>query len=130
MKTIEQVVNEYKSQTLDGRDITRLAEFIPVEHFEKFGLQLKDPSVVHVPVEMTREAILKHLERDVEFAFEKAIDQRGISSSLMFKVIKMWNWILEEGLEDWDDDDYGPYGLPLYEATALKYGFNNPNDDD
>jgi hypothetical protein len=40
----------------------------------------------------------------------------------------MWNWILDEGLEDFDD--YAQYGLPLFKATAVKYGFENPIGDD
>jgi len=27
-------------------------------------------------------------------------------------------------------DSYAMYGLPLYKATALKYGFKNPIGDD
>lgn len=42
----------------------------------------------------------------------------------------MWNWILEDGLENWDVNDYTQYGLPLFKATAQKYGFDNPIDDD
>ena len=79
---------------------------------------------------MTKENILIQLKQDLEFAFEKAIDKRGISSSFMFEVIEMWNWILEEGLEDWSEDQYAMYGLPLYRATALKYDFENPIGDD
>ena len=41
-----------------------------------------------------------------------------------------WNKVLEEGLEDWDEDNYRYYGLPLFKATALKYGFDNPIGDD
>lgn len=37
---------------------------------------------------------------------------------------------LEEGLEDWDEDDYGFYGLPLFKATAVKYGWDNPIGED
>lgn len=43
---------------------------------------------------------------------------------------KMWNYILEEGLEDWDEDDYRFYGLPLFKATAVKYGWDNPIGED
>lgn len=43
---------------------------------------------------------------------------------------QMWNYILEEGLEDWDEDDYGFYGLPLFKATAVKYGWDNPIGED
>jgi len=64
----------------------------------------------------------------LKFAFEKALDQRGISASLMYDVISMWNWILEEGLENFEE--YPQYGLPLFKATALKYGFENPIGED
>jgi hypothetical protein len=40
----------------------------------------------------------------------------------------MWNWILEEGLEDFES--YAQYGLPLFKATAIKYNFDNPIGDD
>lgn len=32
--------------------------------------------------------------------------------------------------EDWDEDDYGFYGLPLFKATAVKYGWDNPIGED
>lgn len=46
------------------------------------------------------------------------------------KCVMMWNYILEEGLEDWDEDDYRFYGLPLFKATAVKYGWDNPIGED
>jgi hypothetical protein len=122
MKTLKQVKKLYKSETLDGRDLHRLAQFIPQEQLADFGLTLKEGGT-HEAIPYTRENILKQLEKDVAFGFEKALDQRGISSSLIFEVVKMWNWILEEGLEDWPDDNYSQYGLPLFKATAIKYGF-------
>ena len=129
MKTLEQVKNLYKSETLDGRDLHRLAQFIPKEQLGDFGLELKE-GVEHEAIPFTRENVLKQLEKDVEFGFDKALDQRGISASLMFDVVKMWNWILEEGLESWSDKNYAQYGLPLFKATAVKYGFQDriPND--
>lgn len=30
----------------------------------------------------------------------------------------------------WDEDDYGFYGLPLFKATAVKYGWDNPIGED
>lgn len=124
MKTLEQVKNLYKSDTLDGRDLYRLAKFIPKEELEDFGLKLKE-GAEHEHIPFTRENVLCQLEKDVEFGFEKALDQRGISSGIMFDVVKMWNWILEEGLEDWSDSNYAQYGLPLFKATAVKYGFKD-----
>jgi hypothetical protein len=127
MKTLEQIKNLYKSNTLDDRDLSRLIQFIPEEQFNDFGLELKEEfKGKHQHIEFTKENILKQLEQDVNFGFEKALNHRGISSSLMFEVVKMWNWILEDELENWDDDNYAMYGLPLFKATAIKYGFNNP----
>lgn len=129
MKTLQQVKENYKSETLDGRDLHRLAAFIPEEELKDFGLEVKDEYVgTHEHAEFNRENVLNQLKKDVAFGFEKALNQRGISSSLMYEVVAMWNWILEEGLEDFDQ--YAQYGLPLFKATALKYGFDNPIGDD
>ena len=125
MKTIEQIVTEYKSNTLDGRDLNRLIRFLPESILPSLGIKLKPEYVgKHVPEEFTRENVLKQLEQDVEFGFDKALNKRGLSSGAMYEVVSMWNWILDEGLESFVD--YAQYGLPLFKATAVKYGFNNP----
>ena len=129
MKTLQQVKEMYKSQTIDGRDLSRLMQFIPEEELKDFGLELKDEYVgTHKHIEFTKENVLIQLEKDVAFGFEKALNQRGISAGLMSEVVQMWNWILEEGLEDFDD--YPMYGLPIFKATAVKYGFENQIGED
>lgn len=133
MKTLEQIAKEYKSETLDGRDLTRLSIFIPYNMLKDFGIEPKeeydDEEIWNKHIKsFTRENILEQLKEDVDFGFEKALNKRGISSSLMYEVVRMWNWILEEGLEDFDS--YAQYGLPLFKATAVKYGFENPIGDD
>lgn len=132
MKSLDFILQNYKSETIDGRDLYRLAEFIPFEKIPLTTLQVKEGTTAEAwnanTKEFTRENILAQLERDVAFGFEKALNQRGISSSLMANVVMMWNWILEEGLEDFDD--YAQYGLPLFKATAVKYGWNNPIGED
>ena len=129
MKTSQQVKEMYKSQTIDCRDLSRLMQFIPEEELKDFGLELKDEYVgTHKHIEFTKENVLIQLEKDVAFGFEKALNQRSVSAGLMAEVVKMWNWILEEGLEDFDD--YPMYGLPIFKATAVKYGFENPIGED
>ena len=133
MKTLEYIAENYKSNTIDGRDFHRLAQFIPFDMLPKFGIEpsdeWNDKEKWDAQVKpFTRENILKQLEEDVAFGFDKALNKRGISSGLMYEVVKMWNWILEEGLEDFDN--YPMYGLPLFKATAVKYGFDNPIGDD
>ena len=132
MKTLEQISESYKSNTLDGRDIYRLTQFIPFKMLSSFGIELKEGVTEEEwnknVKEFTKENILAQLEKDVDFGFEKALGQRGISAGLMVEVVRMWNWILEEGLEDFNE--YPMYGLPIFKATAIKYGFENPIGDD
>ena len=125
MKTLQYIKENYKAKTIDGRDIDRLAQFIPENELKDFGIRLKNEyKGKHKEIPFTRENILKQVEKDVAFGFEKAMNRRGISSELMYEVVRMWNWILEEGLEDFDD--YPMYGIPLFKATAIKYNFNDP----
>lgn len=131
MKTLEQIISQYKSNSLDGRDLNRLAKFVPESQLTLIGVQLVPEYVgKHIPKQFNRKNVLEQLELDVEFGFEKALNKRGISASAMYSVVGMWNWVLEEGLENFSDDDYAQYGLPLFKATAVKYGFNNPIGDD
>jgi hypothetical protein len=130
MKTLQQIYDGYKSECLDSRDLHRLVMFVPKEDAHKIGVEFKK-SAKHVPIEFTKENVIKQLKNDVEFGFVKALNKRGISASLMYEVVMMWNWILEDGLENWDIHiNYAQYGLPLFKATAIKYGFNNPIGDD
>jgi len=134
MKTIEEILSNYEEEWatfLDDRFGARLCQFLTEEQMESIGFSMKEEyKGQHVAKEWTRENILEQLESDVEFGFEKALDRRGISSGLMFDVVRKWNKVLEEGLEDWDKDHYAMYGLPLFKATAVKYGWDNPIGDD
>lgn len=131
MKTLEQVKNEYEFKSFDSRDKGRLCYFIEEKDLPDFKIELKDEYVGnHEAIPFTRENILLQLEKDLSFAFDKALNCRGLSASCMFGVIQMWNWILDEGLADFDEENYAQYGLPLFKATAVKYGFPNPIGDD
>lgn len=134
MKTLEQVIKNYKDNTLDGRQTNRFAQFLTANQLPTFGLKLKkgitEEEYNKRVKPFTRENVLAQLQEDVEFGFDKALNKRGISSSFMFECVRFWNWVLEEGLEDWDEDNYAMYGLPLFKATAVKYGWDNPIGDD
>lgn len=109
--------------TIDSRDYSRLVNFFPGTEIGHFGYSLKDGVDPNewTQSEWSEKNILEALSSDLEFAFEKAHNERGISSSLMFEVIQMWLWILEDPLAQ--STDYAPYGLPLYRKVAEKYHF-------
>src|SRR5882757_6177665 len=128
MKTLEQAL-EYKMKAVDGRDMNRLINFVPEPLLPTLDVTLKPEFVgKHEAISWTRENILTQLAKDVAFGFEKALDQRGISSDCMYTVVQMWNGMLENELAGFDD--YAYYGLPLFKATAVLYGFPNPIGDD
>lgn len=122
--------NKLKSECLDSRDFARLCNYLTFEEAKNAGI-LKDDATGEEwgeVEEYTKENILKQLKKDVAFGFEKALDFRGISSGLMYEVVKMWMYILEDELSEFDE--YAMYGLPLFKAIALKYGFDNPIGED
>lgn len=132
MKTIQEILDNYNeySTSFDDRFGRRFTDFLTEEQAKTIGWTVTEGHTWPEPKEWTRENILEQLKDDVAFGFEKALDQRGISSGLMFDVVLSWNKVLEEGLENWNEDNYAQYGLPLFKATAVKYGFDNPIGDD
>lgn len=142
MRTLDEILSNYKSNCLDGRDTYRLWSFIPWDVAKNYPDFLDNVVEEYRNEEMwmskiyvkpyTRENILEQLKSDVAFGFQKALDRRGISAGLMFEVVKMWNWVLneDEELANWSDSNYAMYGLPLFKATAVKYGFPNEIGDD
>jgi len=129
---IKAVKNGRSSQCIDGRDYGRLIIFFGIKDWRHFGYTVKDikdqKKKAHKPRAWTRRNVLSQLKSDVAFGFEKALNQRGISASLMNDVVKMWMWVLEDDLQN--HEDYAQYGLPLLKAVAVKYGFDNPIGED
>lgn len=132
MKTIEEIISNYDRYRgfLDDRFGRRFLSFLTREQAERIGYIPEEGCEWPEPAAWTKDAVLEQLKADVSFGFEKALNQRGISSSLMFDTVLKWNRILEDGLEDWDEEDYAMYGLPLFKATAEKYGWDNPIGED
>lgn len=128
MKTYQDLLG-YELASFDGRDVDRLASFLKKDDLHIFGLSLEDKTAEWVTTELTQENVLDCLKRDLSFAFEKALDQRGLSAAAMFSVIKMWMWLLDDKLQYFDNNYYAQYGLPLFKAVAVKYGFENPIGD-
>lgn len=131
MLTRDQVLEAVKSgqvkECIDGRNYGRLCAFFPMSDWPVFGMVLKEGATPQETKEFNRDTVIEQLKSDVAFGFEKALGQRGISASLMNDVVKMWMWVLEDDLQNFDD--YAQYGLPLLKAVAVKYGFENPIGD-
>lgn len=105
-------------ELLDSRDYSRLIEFFPSDEWKAFGFSPKE-GTTHEPEPWTRENILTHLAGDLEFAIQKAEGERGISSELMYYVVKMWMWILDNPLQH--HNEYHGYGLPFFMEVKMQY---------
>jgi hypothetical protein len=125
MKTIKEILDNYKEYEvfLDDRFGVRLCQFLTIEEMGTIGFVYKDTekAKAHEPKEWTEENILAQLKKDVEFGWEKACDERGISANLMYEVVKSWCKVLENKFADFDC--YAPYGEPLFMAVAGEYGW-------
>lgn len=131
MMTLEQAIDFAKNNDdFDSRFGARLCQFLTADQVADLGFEFSDDEArnTHIAKEWSRDAVIEQLKKDVEFGFEKALDQRGISAGLMASVVQCWNAVLQEGLEGFDE--YPMYGLPIFRATAVKYGFDNPIGDD
>jgi len=129
MKTIEQVLNNYKefSNSLVGdRFGRRFIEFLTEEQAASISWYVKDGYDWPEPKEWTEENVLEQLKLDVEFGWENACNKYWNSAGLMYDVCQAWCKVLENGLEDFDE--YGWYGKPLFKAIAHKYNWELPNE--
>ena len=125
-----QAVEKGLCECFDGRDRKRLLLFFEPKLWKHFGYEKKE-GVNDADIEILpwkEETVLDELKSDLAFAFKKALDKRSVSASLMYQVIKMWLWILEDPLYQFNE--YAMYGLPLFKRVAVKYGFDNPIGDD
>jgi len=135
MKTREQVLTAIKNgrgrgrECLDGRDYCRLAAFFPATDWPTFKVIKTDGTNTDPVIDFTEENVLKQLKEDLAFGFNKALDKRGLSADAMHTVVQMWLWVLDAE-DEFLTVDYAQYGLPLFKAVALKYGFPNPIGND
>lgn len=100
----------------------RLCQFLTNEQEKFVGWEIKEPNMIHK--EFTKQNVINLLKEDVEFGFKMALSKRGFSAGAMYENVKDWLFILEDPLKDFNN--YPMYGLPLFKAVAIKYGFNNP----
>ena len=97
---------------MDHRDLIRLVAYLEYDQaVDIFGVDGVVPEGEWKEVvPWTVDDVLKNMEGDLEFAFDKALGQRGISANLMHDVMCMYLWIFQDPLMD--EMDYYNYGLP------------------
>ena len=108
------MVMPWGESCLDHRDIDRLLRYLTYdEAVEYLGDVFKEGAKDKwgEPQTWDEETVTQHIRDSLEFAFEKALEQRGISAGLMHTVMLMWLWVMQDQ-ELLDECHYTNYGLP------------------
>ena len=117
-------------KTLDvfGFEISEYIEFLDFEHAKPY---LKEDTTEEqwTSLKPTREVVLAKMKEYLSFAWEKANNCRGISSSRSNSHYRAWIWLL--GAEEaealaivFNDALYRYYGKPQLVAIAERYGWD------
>lgn len=123
MKSIDDILENYDEYKtfMEDRFGARFTDFCTEEQAASIGWHAKEGYKWPDPKEWTEDNVLEQLKRDVEFGWEKACDERGISSALMYEVCRAWCKVLENDFANFDS--YEPYGKPLFYRLAECYGW-------
>lgn len=125
MKNLQQAIDFMKTwePCLDGRDNGRFCEFITMAQAAEIGWEPvagMNEEKWGEPKEWSPANLLDMLKDDVIFGLQKARNQRGLSSGMMFKCVNMWCHFLENGLQE---DTYDNYALDFFLKVADHYGW-------
>lgn len=119
MKTISELKTKIESDSRDTiqsvfiamcNGVHPLMEFVPDFYKEEYKTEV---------VELTEKNIIKAMEDYIDFAFEKANDQRGLSAERSIWKFKQWLWALED--TEIINFDYDDYGIAIITRIANKY---------
>lgn len=118
---VKEHINEFEEDSfIDRRFTKRFIDFLPTSEWEKFGFRYTGEDE-YIPKEWTEENVITQLKEDVQFGYEKAINERGISSELMAMVVNAWCKILQNGLNLNGND--GWYHKKQFTTVAEHYGW-------
>src|SRR5574343_77346 len=123
MKTIEQILNRIRELS-NGGDFfcaqrNELLDFLPWKEDKEFITEDATEAEWKFK-EINRENVIERIKDYMDFAFDKAMYQRGISASRSLDHFRALLWILEEEKEiDWGN--YQNYGMPILKQIIEKY---------
>lgn len=134
MRTAEEIVEYIKAD--DGFLSFQSEVLVPYLPFDEAKQFLKDGVTVEgwveLPQPISPERVLADVQEYMKFAWDKALDHRGLSASRSVSKMTAWMWMLgdDELVELCSDDSaYPQYGAPILRAISEKYGCEIPQSD-
>lgn len=127
MKTINEVIENYSKYevNLDDRFGIRFCSFLNDKQIKEIGFNIKDEFIEehnNSLKEWNEENVIKQMTDDLLFLNEKSLNHKGISTELMFDVVKSWLKVLEDDL--CEIKDYNDYARSFINKVAAKYNID------
>lgn len=138
MRTPEEVVERIKEeqQKFLSFQPSVLAMYLPFNLLKQVLKQVakKDADLADwAPLPLTRERILFDMGQYMAFAWEKAINHRGLSAGRSVDKMRAWLWLLgeENDLVSFvnSDDNYPNYGAPILKRICEAFDLPLPEKD-
>lgn len=80
----------------------------------------------------TRDHVLHVMAEYMPFAWDKALNHRGLSSSRSTSHFSTWLWLLgdDEAHKAYEDTEYAMYGVPKLKFICEKFGFSMDDSEE
>lgn len=103
-------------------DLLRFIDYKHIKHLLKEEVTEQEWDKDVLP--LSEEVIRKEMEKDMDFATNKALNHRGISAVRSIETMKAYVWLLED-MESYDylcdHGNFQNYGMPMLKFIADKY---------
>lgn len=132
--TKDEILEQTKKHIQDdplGFEVLEYLVYLDYEHLIKLKPDAKvDPKEVHAS-ELTRDRVVTRMTDYIEFAYEKARGERGISANRSIQHYIAWTWLagdreFSERIREVYRNGYCGYGIPILNMICEHYGFDIP----
>jgi hypothetical protein len=122
---------ERREHDMFGFEVNEYARFMGYDQLKPYLRDGITKDNFEAPLELTREAILEIMKDYIDFAFDKAYGERGISANRSIMHYIAWTWLagdyqFSKEIEDEYDRNYHSYGLPILVKICKYYGWEIP----
>lgn len=135
MRTQEEIlkrIEEVKNQDFFGTERNDLVDYLTYENAKQFLKEGVTKDEWNKDKKLNNENILKEMLDYMDFAWGKAIDERGLSASRSLSHYSAWIWLLDDGnFEEFNnqkENNYAMYGKPVLKWICEKYNFPKRSD--
>lgn len=140
MKTIPQIVTKMDSIGSDLVDLFKnmtssdFLIYLPFEHAKQFlKKDVTEDQWLENYIPLTKEAVINEMKEYMDHAWDKANNERGISSQRSMAHYDNWLWLIDDHetlLFLRDDSNYEMYGKPILRKICEVYGFKIEEEEE